>query len=126
MTALIKTYVALLALTIGSVGALAAEIRVGATMTVKANSIWFQDAVMLAHWQKLKKRGNAAALTSYQEQKLHNRDAWQFIYPMTVKILGRTRKTNQLRVEMLTEGRMQGTHWVLDAGTLMQKRRTSP
>jgi hypothetical protein len=122
MTALIRAYAALLVLLAGSVGAFAAEIRVGSAMTVKPNSIWFQDTAMLTHWQKLKKRCNAAALTSYQEQKLHNRDAWQFLGPVEVKILGHTRKTNQVSVETLSEGRMQGTQWVLDAGTLMQKR----
>jgi len=94
MTASIRAYVALLVLLAGSVGALGAEIRVGSTMTVRANSIWFQDTAMLAHWQKLKKSGNAAALNSYQEQKLHNRDAWQFLNPVDVKILGFTPKTN--------------------------------
>ncbi len=65
---------------------------------------------------------NAAALTAYQDGKLRSRDAWQFIYPMAVEIKGYERKTNQVSVEMLTEGRMLGTQWVLDAGTLMQKR----
>jgi hypothetical protein len=90
-------------------------------MVVKPNSIWFQDTAMLTHWQKLKKSGNKAALNSYQEQKLHNRDAWQFLSPVEVKILGRTPKTHQVSVETLSEGRMQGTQWVLDTGTLMQK-----
>jgi hypothetical protein len=81
---------------------------------------------MQTQWQKLKKRGNAAALTSYQEQKLHNRDAWQFLSPVEVKILGYTRKTHQASVETLSEGRMQGTQWVLDAGTVMQKRAARP
>ena len=126
MTALIRVYVALLVLLCGSVSVVAAEIRVGSAMTVKPNSIWFQDVAMLTHWQKLKKRGNAAALTSYQEQKLHNRDAWQFLSPVEVKILGYTRKTHQASEETLSEGRMQGTQWVLDAGTVMQKRAARP
>jgi len=122
MTALIRAYVALLVLLAGSVGALAVEIRIGSTMTVKPNSIWFQDEAMLTHWQKLRKSGNKAALNSYQEQKLHVRDAWQFLSSVDVKVLGYTPRTNQVSVETLSEGRMQGTHWVLDAGTLMQKR----
>ncbi|WP_068014107.1 hypothetical protein [Rhodoplanes sp. Z2-YC6860] len=126
MTALIKAHLALLVLLAGSVSVGAAEIRVGDTVTVKPNSIWFQDIAMLTHWQKLRKRGHAAALTSYQEQKLRNRDAWQFLYPMSVKIVGHTPKAHQVSVEMLTEGRMQGTHWVLDSRTLMQKREVRP
>jgi hypothetical protein len=50
---------------------------------------------MQTQWQKLKKRGNAAALASYQEQKLHARDAWQFLTPVDVKILSHTPKTNK-------------------------------
>ena len=45
---------------------------------------------------------------------------------MTVEILDHTPTTNQVSVEMLTEGRMLGTQWVLDAGTLMQKRDAKP
>jgi hypothetical protein len=126
MTALIRAFVALLVLLAGSVGSIALEIRVGSTMTVKPDSIWFQDVAMLTHWQKLKKSGKAAALKSYQEQKLNNRDAWQFLSPVDVKILGHTPKTNQVSVETVSEGRMQGTRWVLDAGTLMQKRAARP
>jgi hypothetical protein len=126
MTALMRAYLALLVVLAGSFGCLAAEIRVDSTMTVKPNSIWFQDTAMLTHWQKLRKSGNRAALNSYQEQKLHARDAWQFLSPVDVKILSHTPKTNQVSVETLSEGRMQGTHWVLDAGTLMQKRAARP
>ena len=126
MTALMRAYVALLVLMFGSTGSHAGEIRMGALMQVKPNSIWFQDTGQLTHWQKLRKSGDKAAFESYQKQKLSEREAWQFIYPMTVKILGHTPKTNQVSVEMLTEGRMLGTKWVLDAGTLMRKRAARP
>lgn len=126
MRALIRAQLALLVLVALSLGALAAEIHIGATMTVKPNSIWFEETANLTHWQQLRKRRNVAALRSYQEQKLGRREAWQFIYPMEVKILGYEPKTNQVSVEMLTEGRMQGTKWVIDAGTLMQKRAAKP
>jgi hypothetical protein len=126
MTALIRAYLALLVLLTGSAGSVAAEIRVGSTMTVKANSIWFQGTAILTHWQRLRKSGSKAALASYQEQKLRARDAWQFLSPLDVKILGHTPETHQVSVEMLTEGRMQGTEWVLDAGTLMLKRLAKP
>jgi hypothetical protein len=126
MTTLIRAYLALLVLLAGSFGCAAAEIRAGSTMTVRPNPIWFQDTAMLTHWQKLRKSGNKAALNSYQEQKLHARDAWQFLSPVEVKILSHTPKTNQVSVETLSEGRMQGTEWVLDTGTLMQKRAAKP
>ena len=126
MTALMRAHLALLVLVVCSVGSLAGEFRAGATMTVKPNSIWFEETADLTRWQQLKKARNAAALTAYQEGKLRNRDAWQFSYPMVVKILGYEPKTNQVSVEMLTEGRMLGTKWVLDAGTLMQKRAARP
>jgi hypothetical protein len=35
-----------------------------ATMHVRPNSIWFQDAAKLTHWQQLKKSGNSAALNT--------------------------------------------------------------
>lgn len=126
MTALIRAYLALLVLLAGSVSAVAAEIREGSTMSVRPNSIWFEDAALLTHWQQLRKNGNKRALTSYEKEKLGNRDAWQFSYPMEVKVLGHAPKTHQVSVEMLTEGRFFGTHWVLDSGTLMQKRAAKP
>lgn len=64
----------------------AGEIRKGAVMQVKANSIWFQDTAMLTHWQQLKKNGDAAALEAFEHKALGDRDAWQFILPINVKI----------------------------------------
>jgi len=129
MRALIRAQLALLVLLVFlacSFGSLAAEIRTGATMRVKPDSIWFEETTNLTRWQQLKNGRNRAALKAYQEQKLGSRDAWQFLYPMEVKILGYEPKTKQVRVEMLTEGRFLGTQWVLDAGTLMQKRTARP
>ena len=56
-------------------------------MRVKPNSIWFQDTTKLAHWQELKKSRNSAGLASYQDEVLSQRDAWQFVNRLTVKIL---------------------------------------
>jgi hypothetical protein len=98
----------------------AGSIQNGATMQVKANSIWFQDAAELAHWQQLKNKGDTTALAAYQEKVLRNRDAWQFINPLTVKILGYDPAKHQVSVEMTTEGRMQGTDWLLDPDALAQ------
>jgi hypothetical protein len=68
-------------------GSIAGEIQVAGTFEVKANSIWFEDAAKLARWQRLRKRGNAKAPTSYRDKVLSKRDAWQFVNPLTVKII---------------------------------------
>jgi len=107
----------LLALGIAS---FAAEIRKGAMMEVKPNSIWFQDAAKLARWQQLKKSGNSKALASYQNDLLSNRDAWQFTKPLTVQILSYEPGKKQVNVEMKTPGRMLGSKWFLDTDALVQ------
>ncbi len=101
-----------------AVGCLAGEIRKGATVEVTANSIWFQDAAKLAHWQLLRKSGDPTALASYQREVLGNRDAWQFTVPLPVKILSYDPGTSQVDVEMTTPGRLQGSTWVLDTDSL--------
>jgi len=110
---------ALLLVVILGTGSFAGAVRNGATMQVRADSIWFQDAAQLAHWQRLKQSGNAAALASYQAKVLSNRDAWQFTNPLTVKILRYEPGKNRVNVEMKTPGRLFGTPWVLDAGALL-------
>jgi len=103
-----------------SLGCLAGEIRKGATMQVKPNSVWFDDAAQLTRWQQLKKNGNSKALKSYQDKVLSNREAWQFINELTVEILSYEPRQNQVNVEMKTPGRMLGTTWWLDADALVQ------
>jgi hypothetical protein len=98
--------------------AFAGPIRKGAVMQVKPNSIWFDEAAQLTHWQELKKSGNEAALTSYQEQMLGQREAWQFLKPLKVKILSYEPTKSQVNVEMKTAGRLQGTSWWLDASAV--------
>ena len=98
----------------------AGDIKPGATTQVKPNSIWFDESAQLSHWHKLKKNGDAVALAAYQNERLHARDAWQFINPLTVKILGYDPKNNQVYVEMLTEGRFVGLDFYLDPDALMQ------
>jgi hypothetical protein len=107
----------LLALGILSLSAWAADIQKGATMEVKTDSIWFQEVPRLSHWQKLKKN-HSPELASYQEKELGSRDAWQFTKPLTVKILSFDAGTNQVKVEMETEGRMKGRTWWLDGSAL--------
>jgi hypothetical protein len=98
--------------------ALAGEIRKSATMQVKPNSIWFEDVAKLTHWQQLKKSSESKAV-SYQDELLAKRDAWQFIKPLTVKIVSYDSRKKQVNVEMMTPGRMLGTRWVLDADALL-------
>jgi hypothetical protein len=98
--------------------AVAGPVRKGAVIEVKPNSIWFQEAAELTHWQELTKGGNEAALTSYQQQVLSQREAWQFLKPLKVKILRYEPATNQINVEMRTVGRLQGTTWWLDASAV--------
>jgi len=117
MNALFSALFVLIALSGSSI---AGEIRKGATMQVKCNSIWFEDVAKLTRWQRLKKSGNATALASYQSEVLSNRDAWQFTNEHTVKILRYVPRVNQVKVEMKTTGRLQDSTWLLDAGALVQ------
>jgi hypothetical protein len=84
------------------------------------NSIWFQDADKFAHWQRLKRRGNSTALASYQDKVLSNRDAWQFINQLRVRVLRFEPGKHRVNVEMRTEGRLLGTKWLLDSDSLLQ------
>jgi hypothetical protein len=95
-----------------------AVVHKGAVVEVKPNSIWFEEADKLTHWQELKNGGNEAALTTYQEQMLGRREAWQFLKPLKVKILRYEPATSQINVEMKTAGRMQGSTWWLDASAV--------
>ena len=88
-------------------------------MQVKPNSIWFQDVTQLTHWQQLKKNRNAQALAAYERKLLGNRNAFQFLKPLTVEIVGYEPATNQVEVELKSEGRMQGT-WMLDSSAIAQ------
>lgn len=111
---------ALLILLTVSSGSFAGKIQKGVIMDVKPNSIWFDEVADLTHWQALKKTGNATELASYQDAVLGRRDAWQFIYQLTVKILSYTPANHQVSVEMRTEGRYVGTKWVLDDSAIVQ------
>ena len=113
-----RGFLALIVLAALSTASLAAEIRDGAMMQVKANSIWFEDAAKLAHWQQLKHSGKAKKLAAYQKKVMGEREAWQFTKPLDVKILSYERKKNRVKVEMTSAGRMQGTTWFIDAGAV--------
>jgi hypothetical protein len=100
--------------------AYAGEIQKGASLQVKADSIWFQKSDQLAQWQELKKGGKAKAASAYGEKLLSNRDAWQFTKPLSVKILGYDAAKRRVQVEMTTSGRMQGTDWWLDDSAVVR------
>ena len=110
----------LLLLVASALACFAGEIQKGATAQVKADSIWFQKAADLSHWQQLKKAGNSKGFEGYQEKELSDRDAWQFGNQLTVKIISYDGAKNQVHVKMLTPGRMLGTDWFLDAGALVK------
>jgi hypothetical protein len=126
MAALTRTYLALLILVACSVGAPAGEVREGATMQVKPNSIWFKDTARLTRWQQLKKSGDTAALAAYEGQVLSQRDAWQFTNPLAVRVLSHKPKQGQVNVEMRTAGRMFGSRWSLDADALVPGPAATP
>jgi hypothetical protein len=115
-----KSYLALLTLLALTSATHAGEIRIGASMQVKPDSIWFEDRANLARWQALKKAGDSKALASYQDGLLQAREAWQFTRPLTVRIRGFEPKAHLVDVEMQTEGRLQGSTWVLDTSALQQ------
>jgi hypothetical protein len=115
-----RAFLTILVLAALVTGAIAGPIRKGAVMEVKPNSIWFEESAKLARWQELKKGDDAVALTSYQEQMLGGREAWQFLKPLKVKILRYDAAINQINVEMRTAGRMKGTTWWLDASAVGQ------
>ena len=117
--AIITGIAATLALAAGwASSSIGGEIEVGGTFEVKANSIWFEDVASLARWQRLRKRGNAKALRSYQDEALSKRAAWQFVNPLTVKIVSYDRGKHQVKVEMTSPGRFLGSTWFLDSAGL--------
>jgi len=77
-----STFRALLLLAVVAKAALAGDISAAAVMQVKANSIWFDDAPSLMHWQELKKRGDAADLAAYEKDKL-GKPGCLAVYPPT-------------------------------------------
>src|ERR1700722_1419399 len=68
LTAPLYVFLTVLILVASMTAAFAGPVRKGAVMQVKPNSIWFDESARLTHWQELKKSGNAAAMTSYEQQ----------------------------------------------------------
>jgi hypothetical protein len=113
-----RTVLSLLLLAALSMGALAGDIQVGATMHLKANSISFEQADQLAKWHDMKKKSMPKAFADYQEKKLHARDAWQFLDVIDVKVLRYDPAKAQVEVQMKTTGRLSDTTWFVDPTAL--------
>jgi hypothetical protein len=117
-----RTYLAFLVLLALGTACLSGDLQVGATVQVKANSIWFEEAAQLAQWQAVKKRGNAKAVAAYQKKVLRAREAWQFIYQLPVKILSYEPQQKRVHVQMEADGRLAGSEWFLDPDALAQEQ----
>ena len=94
--------------------ALAGELREGATIYVKANSMWFESASTLATWQRDKKHLTPEALKAHQNNLLYSREAWQFIAKQPVRIRRYWTTESEVEVEMLSPGRLHGSVWWVD------------
>jgi hypothetical protein len=98
----------------------AAEIRPGRIVTVKANSFWFEEFAQLEEWRARRKAGDAKAFEEYQDRVLHAREAWQFINPVKVRVIGYNAKARRVYVETVSKGRMEGVNWFLDVNTIQR------
>ena len=84
--------------------AFAGEIREGATMHVKADSMWFESYNGLYTWQRDKKTLTREDLKAHQDNRLGSRDAWQFTSKQPVRIHRYYAAGNAVEVEMLSPG----------------------
>jgi hypothetical protein len=92
----------------------AGQIREGATMYVKANSMWFESASTLATWQRDRKHFTPGALKAHQDNLLGSREAWQFTTKQPVRIRRYWTTESEVEVEMLSPGRLHGSVWWVD------------
>jgi hypothetical protein len=99
-------------------GASAEKFKKGVIVEIPANSIWFQDADKLARWQTLRKGADTAAFQAYEQDALSRRDAWQFLKPLNVEILGDGPGRDQVKVRMKVDNRLRDSEWILDRGTI--------
>ena len=113
-----KLRITILVLAALNLCASAGEIRQGARMQAKENSIWFQTEIDLTVWQRFGKVATAKVLESYQTVVIGSRQAWQFTKSLAVKVLSYDPQENQVKVEMLAPGRLNGSVWWLDGKAL--------
>jgi hypothetical protein len=79
----------------------AAEIREGARMHVKENSMWFHSSTELAVWQRFQQVSTPEVMKTYQEIVLDTREAWQFGNRLPVKIITYWPGEHEVEVKML-------------------------
>lgn len=116
-----RTWIFMALLALGTAASVADPVlppNVGATVTVRAGSLWFHDRGALRRWQQLKRAGSVEDLADYEHELLSRRDAWQFTEPLAAKVIGANAARGQVSVEMRAPGRFQGTTWLIDAGAI--------
>jgi hypothetical protein len=116
-----RAYLALVILLALGSACLSGDLQVGATVQVKANPIWFEEAAQLAQWQAVRKRGNAKSFAAYEKKVLRAREAWQFITQLPVKILSYEPQQKRVHFQMQADGRLAGSEWFLDPDALVQE-----
>jgi hypothetical protein len=116
-----SVFVAVFALAVLASSALAIDIRAGSTMHVKAGTTFFQeDDGDMTHWQELMKAGDTKAAAAYADEISAQRDAWQFVNQMTVKIVSYDAANNRVHVQLTDPGRFQGTTWLVDPSAVVK------
>ena len=95
-----------------SAHASAADIHDGDTGYIVNNSIWFTDETDLDVWKRVQKAFAPKDVQKYKEIILGARQAWQFIAgPLKVKVISYWAEQHEIKVKMLTEGRLADTEW---------------
>lgn len=97
---------------------LAGDVKTGDTVHVKPMSIWFEEREQLAAWQAVKQKGEGKALEDYEKNVLAEREAWQFVNPLEATVLGHEPKRHEVKVRLLSEGRLKDSIWFVDDSTI--------
>lgn len=102
-----------------SAAALAGNFKTGDTVHVKPMSIWFEESEQLGAWQAMKQKGDAKALEVYEKNVLSEREAWQFGGDLVVSVLAHKPQRREVKVKLLTEGRLKDSIWFVDESTIV-------
>ena len=101
----------------------AAEVHDGDTGYIANNSIWFTDEPDLAVWKRVGKAFAPKDVKVYQQIILDTRQAWQFIAgPIKVQVISYWANQHEIKVKMLTEGRLAGSEWWVDDKDFMNTK----
>ena len=106
--------VAVAILCVADVHAEAAEIRDGDTGYVAKDSIWFTDESALSVWKRVREAFAPKDVKTYQQIILEERQAWQFSGPIKVKVISYWANQHEIRVKMVTEGRLADSEWWIE------------